>query len=134
MNFRYRLMRFLSGRYGTDSLFFVLFGVSAVLAFVNIFVRSFILQMVVYAIVFLAVLRAFSRNYEARSKENRAIEGLLQKISQKVQTHRQRRMDKTHIYRKCPRCKAILRLPRRKGRHKTCCPKCRNEFRVVVFK
>ena len=36
MNFRYKLMRFMSGRYGIDALFYVLFGVAAVLFIVNV--------------------------------------------------------------------------------------------------
>ena len=31
---------------------------------------------------------------------------------------------KTHVYRKCPHCKAQIRLPKVKGEHKCACPKC----------
>ena len=40
MDFRYRLMRFMSGRNGPDELFVLIFAVSVALAVVNIFGRS----------------------------------------------------------------------------------------------
>ena len=134
MNFRYRIMQFMSGRYGVDSLFYVLLGISAAIAFINCFLRFGILQLVVYTLMIFALYRVFSRNHEMRLKENRAARELIDKLRRKAQTHRQRQLDKTHIYKKCPRCKAVLRLPRKKGKHTTVCPKCRNEFSVRVWK
>ena len=59
MDFRYRLMRFMSGRNGPDELFVLIFAVSVALAVVNIFVRSYILQAAVYAVMLLALFRLF---------------------------------------------------------------------------
>ena len=134
MNFRYRLMQFMSGRYGTDSTFYVLFGIAAVLAIINCILRIWILRLIVYAIVIYAFFRVLSRNINARAGENRAVMRIVNKVSEKINVIRQRRADFTHIYKKCPYCKAILRLPRRKGKHKTSCPKCGNTFSVRVFR
>ncbi len=134
MNFRYKLMQFMSGRYGVDGLFYVLFSVSAALSVINCFVRSLVLQLVVYAVMVYALFRVFSRNLEARRRENRVPARLISKIKEKQNIHRQRRADYTHIYKKCPGCHAVLRLPRRKGKHTTVCPKCNKKFKVYVFK
>lgn len=134
MNFRYKLMQFLSGRYGVDTSFYVLFILSAILAFLNCFLRFWPLQIVVYAISFYAIFRMFSRNINARTKENRIITGWIFKIKNNMAIARSRKADVTHIYKKCPNCKATLRLPRRKGKHKTVCPKCSKEFSVRVYK
>lgn len=134
MNFRYKLMQFLSGRYGVDTLFYILFFVAAALSVVNCFVRSVILQSVVYVIVIYAFFRTFSRNIPARRRENKIFTDLSFKLKQKRQTYQNRKADYTHIYKKCPRCKAVLRLPRRVGKHTTICPKCGNEFSVRVYK
>ena len=134
MYIRYRLMQFMRGRYGADALFYVMFTVSAILAFVNIFLRSVILQAIVYVIMALAVLRVFSRNYAARSRENRAALAALTKLKNISDTRRQRSADYTHIYKKCPYCKAVLRLPRKKGKHTTVCPRCNKSFTVRVYK
>ena len=134
MNFRWRLMQFMSGRYGADALFYVLFTVSAVLAFINIFVRSVALQIIVYAVILIAVLRVFSGNIAARSRENRAVLGVINKVRGVYNLRRQRKADYTHIYKKCPRCHAVLRLPRKKGKHSTVCPRCNKSFSVRVYK
>ena len=39
---------------------------------------------------------------------------------------------KTHVYRECPYCHAILRLPKESGTHMTRCPRCRESFSVSV--
>lgn len=134
MNFRWRIMQFMSGRYGADSLFYVMFTVSAVLAFANIFVRSLVLQLIVYIIMLVAILRVMSRNINARARENRAVLGVLNKVRSVYGLHRQRKADYTHIYKKCPHCRAVLRLPRKKGKHTTVCPRCNKSFTVRVFK
>ena len=134
MNFRYKLMQFMSGRYGVDGLFCLLFAVAVVLSIVNCFIRSLILQLVVYVIIIYAFFRMMSRNIEARRRENQAFNRLKVKIINKRNVRRQRKADYTHIYRKCPQCHAVLRLPRRKGKHTTVCPKCNKKFKVYVFK
>lgn len=132
MNFRYKLMQFMSGRYGIDNLFYILFGVSAVLSIINIFVRSVYLQFAVYAVIVFAFFRIMSRNHEARRRENRQINSLITKINQKSARRRQQKADYNHIYKKCPNCHVTLRLPKRPGKHKTVCPKCNHEFSVRV--
>lgn len=134
MNFRWRLIQFMSGRYGADALFYVLFTLSAALAFINIFVRSFAVQIIVYVIILIAILRVMSRNIEARSKENKAVIEALNKVRSVYDLRRQRKADYTHIYKKCPHCRATLRLPRKKGRHTTVCPRCNKEFSVRVYR
>ena len=134
MNLRYKLMKFMSGRYGLDALFYVLFAVSAVLVVVNMFVGSIILQLVIDAIMIYAFYRVLSRNIAARRRENLLVTGFVHEIKKRQSIRRQRKADYSHIYKKCPRCQAVLRLPRRKGKHTTVCPKCNKEFKVHVFK
>jgi len=134
MNFRYKIMQFMQGRYGIDTTFYVFFAVSAVLAILNSFLRNTWLQLVIYFIVILAFARILSRNIQKRTRENEIITGWIYKLKQKYDTYRRQKADETHIYKKCPKCKATLRLPRRKGKHKTVCPKCGNNFSVFVIK
>ena len=134
MNFRYRFMQFMSGRYGVDTLFYAIFGVACVLAFLNIFLRFWILQLIVYGLCFYAFFRFLSRNTYARASENRKFNEFLNKLKRNSEIQRQRKADVYHIYRKCPKCRAVLRLPRKPGKHKTVCPKCSHEFSVRVRK
>ncbi len=132
MNFMYRFMRFISGRYGIDRLFYVIFTIAAILAFLNCFIHSLVLQLLVYLLTFYGFFRIFSRNFSARAAEDRAICGVLDRLKKKAEIYRRRKADTTHIYKKCPHCKAVLRLPKRQGKHQTVCPKCEHRFSVKV--
>lgn len=141
MNFRYKLMQFMSGRYGMDAFNYLLFITAAIISFANIFLRAFalyyiwyILQIIVYALIFYAIFRALSRNIEARRRENAWFKAKADIIRQKREVYYQRKADKLHVYKKCPACKAVLRLPHRIGTHKTVCPRCSKEFTVRVRK
>ena len=133
MNFRYRVMQFMSGRYGVDTLFYGLMGAACAVSVLNLFLRSVWLQWVVYGLVGVAVFRVLSRNCAARRAENAKFTSLSNSFRLFAERKRRQRQDRSHVYRKCRRCKAVLRLPRRKGHHKTVCPKCGNEMRVHVF-
>ena len=132
MNFHERLMRFLSGRYGADDLFFVLVVAAAVLSVCNLFFKNLILQTVVYALILFALFRFFSRNHEQRRKENACCRRLLHGWREWADLRQKQKNDLFHLYKRCPACKAVLRLPRRPGRHETVCPKCGNRFSVKV--
>lgn len=134
MNFRYKLMQFMRGRYGFDELFYVLFALAALLAIVNFFVAFWPLQLVIDAIMVYMFFRVLSRNIDARCRENRAFKGIKRKVVDKYNAYKQRKLDYNHIYKKCPSCHAVLRLPRKKGKHTTTCPKCNRSFKVYVFK
>ena len=134
MNFRYKLMQFMSGRYGADSLCYALIVFASVLAFINIFIRSIILQSVAYAIIIYALFRVFSKNLAARQKEGQWFINKLYVFKRYKEIRQKRRADVLHVYKKCPKCKAILRLPRRVGKHTTVCPKCSHQFKVTVKK
>ena len=140
MNFRYRLMQFMSGRYGPDETFFVIFIAAVILSVVNIFIRFvslglyLVIQLLVYALIIYSLFRIFSRNLEQRRRENMWVKEKLGFLRRKRDFYAQKKADKVHVYKKCPSCGAVLRLPRRIGVHKTVCPKCGKEFTVKVKK
>lgn len=134
MNFRYRLMQFMSGRYGSDSLSNTLLISAVAVSFINLFLRWGLLQFIVYLFIIYAFFRMLSRNMEARRRENRWFTEKLGFIKKQKEIYETRRADKFHVYKKCPACKAILRLPHRIGEHTTVCPRCGKEFKVKVRK
>lgn len=134
MNFKYRLMQFMYGRNGSDETSFVLLILSVALSFINIFLNSLVLQIFVYLLLGLALFRMLSRNTVQRRKENAWVKDKLHFIKNKKELCERRKNDKCHVYKKCPSCRAILRLPRRVGHHTTVCPKCGREFKVKVKK
>lgn len=137
MNFFYRLRQklsaFMYGRYGPDNLYNFLTVTYMVVAIANAFLRSLILAILELVLIFFVFYRFFSRNIYKRSEENRKYLAVKSKIKGFFSLSRQKIKErKTHIYKKCPSCKAVLRLPRKKGEHTVRCPKCSNRFDVKV--
>jgi len=131
-NFKNKLYRFMYGRYGTDTLNKVLTGIYIgwVLLYIilSIWIRSTILYLVYLvtttALIIIIFWRMFSRNIAKRKRENNKFCGFFRLRRNKFRDR------KTHVYRKCPRCHAVLRLPKARGKHNVICPRCENRFEV----
>ena len=120
------------GTYGTDTLSKVLLWVYLIwmiaCTVIGLFVDSIWFSLVYWiattALVFWMLYRIFSRNVVARRRENERFCGFFKLRRNKFRDR------KTHVYRKCPSCKAVLRLPKSKGKHFVVCPKCKERFEV----
>ena len=75
-------------------------------------------------LVVLIFHRIFSRNVLKRRQENQKFCGFFKLLRNRFRDR------KTHVYRKCPKCHAVLRLPKAKGKHAVICPRCRERFQV----
>lgn len=129
--FKNWLRRTFVGIYGIDNLYFVLFGVEVFLIILNLFLRTWIIYIPLVATMGYMLWRAMSHNYTARRKENDWFFGKVKRVKNFFKLQKNRFKDrKTHIYRKCPKCKAVLRLPKAKGKHTAVCPRCKNHFDV----
>ena len=130
--------RFMYGRYGGDTLNKVLLwtylGV-AVAYFISTLCISgdairtrwivWAAYMVVSTLLLVVVVcRMFSRRIAKRRQENQRFCGFFKLIRNRIRDR------KTHVYRKCPKCGAMLRLPKARGKHTVVCPRCRERFRV----
>ena len=128
-----RLRQFMYGRYGSDQLNTALIIAAVVLSFVNVFARSLVIYIIQLVIMAFAVYRMFSRRIQTRLRENKAFLSVWEKIKLFfVRIKNSFKDRKTHVYMKCPTCKAQLRLQRIKGEHGVKCPKCGAEFRVKI--
>lgn len=133
--------RFMYGRYGTDTLSKVIlwcYSGVLILYFILYVIFGFtmgentlpttILNVSYFVIagilVYLLISRMFSRNIAKRRAENEKFCGFF-KLRRNMFRDR-----KTHVYRKCPKCRAVLRLPRAKGKHTVVCPRCKERFKV----
>lgn len=137
MNFLQRLQVFMQGRYGLDTLNKFLIGLSFVLYIINIFVFNrlahFIILLVIMLVVALLVFRVLSRNIVGRSAENRAFLKVYEPVKKWITFNIRRFKDReTYRYRKCPACKASLRVRNKKGVHTVRCPKCKYEFKTKI--
>ncbi len=128
-----KLMQFMIGRYGVDQLYFGLFILWALLSLINGFVGSFIISILNIIIVTFMIYRAFSRNISKRRQENEEFLKLWRPIKSWFLLQRDRIRDrKTARYRKCKHCKALLKLPNKKGKHTVVCPRCAQRFDVRI--
>ena len=136
--FKQKLRGFLYGRYGGDTLNNVLLGVYVFLALAYYIVSMLVPQesknpqlilslcyyLVTAALIVIIFYRMFSRNIVKRRRENERFCGFFRLWRSKFRDR------KTHVFRKCPKCHAVLRLPRAKGKHTVVCPRCKNRFEV----
>ena len=126
---REKFMRFMAGRYGTDSFSKFLLAVTFICLVVNMFLRIpgvylFGLLLLVYC-----YFRMFSRNYAARSAENafflKATAGI-RRFFGKQRSHAKIR--KTHHLYKCRQCGKYVKVPKGKGKIQITCPACKYQF------
>lgn len=130
---RDKLIRFMYGRYGADELYKFSAAVIFVLLILNIFLRSIVLSLIITILIALSYYRVLSRRLEERRKENRIYLKHRDKIKGFFRIQKLKLRDrKTHCYKKCPSCKKMLRLPKKKGNHTVCCPQCKNNFNVKI--
>ncbi len=134
---REKLIQFMTGRYGIDQLYYGLLVLYFVLLIINFFIPSIIASIVLtvfcWSVFLYMFFRVFSRNLSKRYAENQMFLSIWNPIAAWFRLLRNRIRDrKTKVYHKCPNCKAVLRLPRRKGVHTVQCPKCKADFRLKV--
>ena len=136
MKFRLKetIIRFMSGRHGIDKLYYALFVLYVILIVLSMVFTLPVLNMISWLVLFYMFFRTFSRNLPQRQKENAAFERFWKKIKNAIRLTKDRLKDiRTKRYRKCPDCKTVLRLPIKRGRNKTTCPRCKKEFEVHVL-
>lgn len=131
----------MRGRYGIDRLHRMLLWVYFAILIISVFISRNADIKIRYAFLFmeLALLvflffRVFSKNIEKRRKENERWLSVENKIKKQFRILRDRwKFRKTHVFKKCPKCKAVLRLKRIKGTHSVTCPHCNENFKIRNF-
>lgn len=127
-----KLINFMSTRYGLDSYSRFLTVIAVLIMLLAIFmpggVRD-ILYVLALAVLIYAYFRVFSKNRSARSGENAKYQAMKQRIKAwfklKSEMWKQR---KEYRFFKCPSCKAVLRVPKGKGKLRVVCKKCGTAF------
>lgn len=145
MKFINKIMRFMYGRYKNDQLNYALLVFAAVFMVISRIMTTWwylivflILSWVFYLLALIClglfVFRFLSKNIYKRSYENRIFLKIWNPVKEFFKLQWRKIKDfKTHRYLKCPRCKARLRVKKRKGKHSVRCPKCGAEFEKNFF-
>lgn len=133
MTFRERVIRFMSGRNGSDRFNNALLVLYLALFVLNLFLHSWIVSLLIDVIIVYSFFRMLSRNIYKRQRENAWYCNQENKVRAFFRLRKRIWKDrKTHVYRRCPGCNKMVRLPRIKGRHVASCPSCRRDFKVNV--
>ncbi len=125
--FFYALSRFMSGRNGPDTLYYVFFVLALIASISQWFTDKIYPTLISGIFIFYALFRFMSRNVYKRRRENDAFCRFFYNL-----THPKKRIPKTHVFRKCRFCKSKLRLRYLKGKHTVRCPRCNRLFDVKI--
>ncbi len=138
MKFRDRMARFFWGRNGVDGLYYGLFVLFIILWMLQLIFRDSASLTAVFGVlstvvIALMIFRVLSRNLTARRRENQVFMSFFVRIKNFFVLWKNKIRDRRDfVYKKCPSCKAMLRLPKKEGEHTVKCPKCGNRFGVKV--
>ena len=127
-----KFARFMYGRYGTDQFSRFLAFISVALILLSLFFDSYArttLFVLALAVLIYTYFRTFSKNPEKRRQENLKYLKLSGPFSDWFKLRRDMfKQRKTYKFFKCPGCKAVLRVPKGKGKVRIVCKKCGNAF------
>ena len=119
------------GRNGNDALNNFLIILSAVFLLLSILFRSTsrLFAILVDVLIAISLFRALSRNYAQRQKENGKYLSLRYRLFTTLKNLKERWVQrKEYKFFTCPTCKAMLRVPRGRGKIKIVCRKCGTSF------
>lgn len=129
---RQRSAVFMAGRNGNDQLnLFLLVVDLALLLLGTIFSRSlggicYPLMLVLLAYIY---FRMFSRNVYKRRTENEAFLRWKAKVDAQLRLVKERWVQRRdYKFFTCPSCRAVMRVPRGRGKIRIVCRKCGNSF------
>ena len=136
MNLLSKLVAFMYGRYGTDELSHFLLIVYIIIFFIHLFFRIPILFILELLLIFIVFYRTFSKKIFQRKKENQIFLKFKRILTKPFEIMIKNQKDKDHVYKKCHKCKTILRLPlpSKHGIKHTKCPKCKKKLTIFTLK
>ena len=133
MCMRERIARFMAGRYGNDQLNRFLLIAGLVLIILSGFFRNSavggLLTILVLAMLGYSYFRMLSKNVYKRAGENAAFLRKAEAVKKFFRCQKERWVQrKDYRFFNCPKCRAMLRVPRGRGKIKIMCRKCGNSF------
>lgn len=123
-----KLIQFMMGRYGTDTLNKHILYTVLVLIVLNLLLNNRVLYFLSYALIAVDLFRTFSKNITARSAENAKYEEFMRPVFDQVKVMQKNFSDKDHKYFVCKNCHKMVRVPKGKGKIEVTCPRCGHHF------
>ena len=132
MKFKDKIARFMYGRYGMDQLSRFLVIAAMVALVISMFVGG-VLHAVVWVLGVAALVwcyvRILSKNFDKRRSENNWYLNKKNIVTRWFRSLKDRwSQRREYKFFRCPQCKALLRVPRGKGRIQLSCRQCGHRF------
>lgn len=130
------LYKFMNNRYGIDELYKFFLKILFVLVIINLFIKNNIISIIEIILIFIMFYRFLSKNITRRNKENKFFLKIKKCLLKPFDNIKRNILDKNHVYKKCFKCKTILKLPlpNKIGFKVAKCPKCANRVKFFTFK
>ncbi len=115
------------GRYGNDDLNRFLTVLSLILLVISFIPVLWFLWGAALVLLIWSYVRMFSRKLDKRRRENERYLKMAKPFRDFFKLQKNKFRDrKTHVYCRCKRCRAVLRVPRGRGKIDITCPKCKS--------
>lgn len=136
MNFIYKVAKFMYGRYGIDDLSKFLFKLFFIIFLFNILFRTYILLIIELLLILIIIMRIISKRINIRKKENKIYLRIRNIFLSPFKNIKRNYQDKDHVYKKCRKCKKILKfpLPEKRGIKHAKCPNCHKKLIIFTLK
>ncbi len=120
---------FMYGRYGNDALTNFLLIFALILMVISWIPRLWWVYLLALAVMIWSLYRTFSRRFDKRRRELELYLKIKKPIVNFFKLQRNKWRDrKTHLYFRCKKCKAVLRVPKGKGSIVVICTRCKDRI------
>ncbi len=104
-----------------------------ILIILTIFVRTFVLDVIKFLILGIIIFRISSKNKFQRTKENNTFIKIKNRIFHPLKNDKK---EKDKVFKKCKKCKTILKLPlpKKRGINYAKCPNCGNRVKIISLR
>lgn len=125
----YKIACFMYGRYGSDALTKFLLILALILMVISWIPRLWWVYFLALGVIIWSLYRTFSRRFDKRRRELDRYLKIQKPIVNFFKLSRNKWRDrKTHVYFKCKKCKAVLRVPKGKGSIVVICTRCKDRI------
>lgn len=136
-NISLKLYKFMKGRYGPDELYKFTLIIYTILVIIDFFIDFYPLTITTLLLLMVIAYRFLSKNIVKRRKENQIYLNIKNKVSNYFGDIKRKYNNRNiKIYKKCPKCKTILRLdlPSKRGIKHVTCPKCHKRIAMLCLR
>ncbi len=119
-----------------DSLNKFIFILCLVFLVISFFVKNFYVDLIKVVLFIIFVYRLFSKNKIKRHKENAIYLKIKNTLTKPFSVFIKNSQDKNHVYKRCSKCKTILKLPlpSKRGFKHANCPNCHKRLSFFTLK